>query len=192
MNGDLCQLLDDHLTGTLPPEAATRFAAHLRQCEDCQQAVATQAQLDRLLCEGADEMPGAMLLARIERQMRPSRRRVWLATSGLVAAAVLLVATAAVVWRAGERPEQNPRSVAQQPAVESPGQVAGSDNQTTSETDVEPPAEPRSPVIVQFASESRVIGKPIPTQSPNVSIVWVYPEYVSHDEQEPTEAPPLP
>ncbi|MEX0938505.1 MAG: zf-HC2 domain-containing protein [Pirellulales bacterium] len=192
MNGDLCQLLDDHLTGTLRREDASRFAEHLLQCEDCRQAVAMQAELDRLLCDGADEQPGAMLLARIERQIRLSRRRRWLVTSSMTAAAVLLVATAAVVWQAGERPEGNVRSVVQQPPVEPQGQIVDSDTPKTGETDVEPPVEPRSPVIVQFASESRVIGKPIPTQSPNVSIVWVYPEYVSHDEQEPTEAPPLP
>src|SRR5207244_2547418 len=125
--------------------------AHLADCPDCARAVRDQERLDALLAEAVDRLDPvpAGLAERIRRRRRLARRR------RVAAAAAVLAVAAGVAWllMPTDRPPTPLASV--QPAADAP--------------------QPAERVRVTFPAGSNVIAVPVPAESPNVTVIWVYP-----------------
>ncbi len=148
-----CQLLDDYLAHDLIGDEHTRFVAHLPDCPECRRAVREQQRLDDLLMEATAELEPvpAGLTGRIERRLRAARRR------RVAAALTALVAAVAGLWLFG-RPA--PRMDDPRPPL---AQVPS-----------EPPR-PAARVRVTFPARANLLAVPVPTDSPNVTALLVYP-----------------
>jgi anti-sigma factor RsiW len=158
MNLSPCLLLDDYLAHDLGGAEAARFAAHLAVCPDCQRAVHEHERLAILLTAAADRLGPvpAGLTERVQRRLRSVRRRRLAALAGILAAA------AAVLLLLGRpAPRQPERELT---SVEVRPQPAA------------PEASPRPARIrVTFPAGANVVAVPVQTESPNVTLVMVYP-----------------
>ncbi|OHB73173.1 MAG: hypothetical protein A2V70_09120 [Planctomycetes bacterium RBG_13_63_9] len=165
-----CDHLDQYLGGWLSDEQAAQFEIHLRDCPGCRQEAQQQRRIDRLLDRGARllELAPALLIDRIERRLQQTvRRRAVRWAWGLAAAVLLILATGVGVAMRHFGTRAEPPAIAQQP------------DPIAAEPDSERP-DPRTPVAVcdvevTLDDPSEAILVPLPTQSPNVSIVWIYP-----------------
>lgn len=167
-----CDRLDDYLAGGLREEERAGFQAHLAGCPACRREIEQQREVHLLLARATRQLEPAPapLIDRIEGQVRRSdRRRAVRWSLGLSAAAAVVLA----LWigfatgQFGPRPEPPP--VVQQPRQPPIDQA----RQVPLAVDQMPQTE--TPVRVTAADPSRAILRPVPTQTPNVSIVWVYP-----------------
>lgn len=92
-----CEQLDAYLDGSLRPEAAAEFVAHLPGCSTCEGELGRQRELDRLFRAAKDhlEQPPATLQVRVETALndaeRPRPRLRFVRFAPLAAAAVLLL-----------------------------------------------------------------------------------------------------
>ena len=173
MNESPCDRLDDYLGNWLCKEEATRFEAHLSGCPVCPGEIRRQRRINLLLAQGAKHAPPvpSSLSVRIERQVRRAghRRAAWLACA--VSAAVVLVSAVGIgVAMRGAGTPDDPRPVVRQspkPVVERPEPPRPTPPQ---------PAPPRKPDVQVVCNDpSDAIAVALPTESPNVSIVWIYP-----------------
>lgn len=147
-------MLDDYLDGGLAGDETARFAEHLVDCHDCRAAVRGHERLSAVLTEAIVEFNSAPagLTDQIRRRLRVARRR------RLVAGAAALAASVAAVWFVVRG---NPRPVEPGPEV----------------ADVRPlPELPTHAVRVTFPAGAKVLVVPVPSDSPNVTIIWVYPD----------------
>ncbi len=170
MSSPECVNLDEYLLGWLPVEASERFEAHLVDCPECRDECRRQHTVDRQLAAVArhsQPLPGA-LAGRIERRIRSAawKRRVRLG-AGSSLAALLLVAG---VWLAVGNRGVNPpgERLAQRELVDSP-EVDRAETASRHEPSISPSAS------VKSTDPSRAIIVPVETDSPNVTLVWVYP-----------------
>jgi anti-sigma factor RsiW len=161
MNAPPCLLLDDYLAHDLDDAEAARFADHLAECPACRRAVHENERLTALLTAAADRLTPvpAGLTERVGRRLQSVRRRRFAATAAALTAA--LAAAAAVLWWLGHPA----------PRVPEP-------ERTVAEVRPQPPA-PEAPgsadrVRVTFPAGANVVAVPVPTESPNVTFVWVY------------------
>jgi hypothetical protein len=162
MTHTYCRQLDDYLAHNLAEDERAAFAGHLPDCPACRQAVGEQEQLDQRLRAATAllESPPADLVARIEGQLRAARRRRLTAWAAGLAAVIALACVTG--WLFTREPPGDGSSPV--PIVEAPA----------------PPPQPESPdprslVRVTFQPEAEVIAVPLKTESPNVTIIWVYP-----------------
>jgi hypothetical protein len=150
-----CRWLDDYLAHDLTGDEHARFVTHLPDCADCRRAVRERERLATLLTEATTKLDPVPtdLTDRISRRLRATRRRRF------AAAAAALAVIASAVWligRTAPRPDKPQPPLADvKPAPESP-----------------PPAER---VRVTFPESAHVLAVPAPTESPNVTFLWVYP-----------------
>jgi anti-sigma factor RsiW len=171
MSSSECVNLDDYLLGWLPVEAASRFEAHLADCPDCRDECRRQQQVDqRLAAVARHSQPVPPALAnRIERRIRSAawRRRIQIG-SGSTAAALVLAAS---LWLAvGHRGVNTPGDPLAQQKLESvPRREDHVESPLGHEQSVAPP------VSVRCKDPSRAILIPVETESPNVTLVLVYP-----------------
>jgi hypothetical protein len=157
MTSTPCKLLDDYLARDLSGDVLDCFRQHLGDCAECRQAVQEFELLSSWLTEATTrlELVPASLTQRSVRVARPSRWR------RLAAAATALAAMAAAIWFL-PRPSPRPLEPKIQVAAEQPG-PASQESQSA------------NPVRVHFPTAAHVFAVPQPTDSPNVTIVWVYP-----------------
>jgi anti-sigma factor RsiW len=199
MSDPQCEQLDEYLCGGLPSGEAADFEAHLAACPACREQSAVQRQIDRLLAEGTAgiEPVPISLPGRIERGVRAARRRRLLAWAGAAAAA------AGIMFVLGLWGVQNvflPRGVAD-PVAQRPA-----DDRALSKTfaqmrkapplqgagvgpaPVPSPAPPQpqaaARVSVTLVDSSSAILVPVETQSPNVTLVCIYPTVKVHQEED--------
>jgi hypothetical protein len=156
-----CQRLGDFLDQGLSDEERALFIAHLVECRTCHQAVEAQEHLYQSLRQAVVRLeptpPGLAERIRLRIQ-RGAYRRFLRRTAGLVAASVLL---GLGLWRVASPPApERPGIPAEVEAVPPPGTF-------------HPPSRPL--VEVAFRPPSRVIAVPQPTDSPHVTLFWVYP-----------------
>jgi anti-sigma factor RsiW len=149
-----CDALDDYLAHDLTGDDLARFTAHLPECTDCRRAVGEHERFAALLGEAvaARGPVPAGLTERVGRRLRAARRRRFAAAVGALAAAV------AVVWLVGRTV---PRPVKQSPEV--------------AQAQPAPEVSPSAQVRVTFPPTANVIVVPEPSDSPNVTFLWVYP-----------------
>jgi anti-sigma factor RsiW len=152
MTSSPCPSLDDYLAHDLTGAALARFVAHLPSCPACDRAVREHERLATLLTLAVSRLEPvpAGLTERVRSRLRAARRRRFAAAAAALAAAVV-----AAVWlfaRTAPRPD------------EPPAPLAG--------VQPEPPAEQ---VRVTFPAGANVIAVPAAVESPNVTVIWVYP-----------------
>jgi anti-sigma factor RsiW len=179
---DPCFRLDEFLAGDLDGDPRDEFERHLAECPQCREEAESYARIVQML-QAADRERGGcppLLSARIHEAVsrRRSRRRITAA-----AAAVVLVAVAGLAWMAGRSgpaaPRPEPKSMAAAPKHEPIPTVApeSPDSVRVVEPVLPAPPEPPDPqvaaVTVEFGDD--VIGVPIETDDPSVTILWVYP-----------------
>jgi hypothetical protein len=160
-----CALLDDFLARNLGGADLARFTAHVPGCAACQQAVRQQERLDALLVAAVEQLPiPAGLTERVHRRLRAARRRRLAVVAGALSAA----AAVAAIWFFGPwalRPALPTDLRAKAPPI--------------------PAAAPRPTMYARVSfSDVNVRAVSIPTESPNVTVVWVFPG------PRPTPAPP--
>jgi anti-sigma factor RsiW len=146
-------LLDDYLAHDLTGEERARFVAHLADCRDCSRAVREQERLDALLAEAAERLEPvpAGLTERVGRRLRAARRRRFAA-----AALALVIGTIWLLNHTAPRPGEPKAPLAsRRPEPEAP--------------------RPAEHARVTFPAGANVIAVPQPTDSPNVTFLWVYP-----------------
>ncbi len=155
MNPSPCDPLDNYLDRALPDEAHAAFADHARQCPTCRQAVEDQGRVDDLLRRAVAREPVPEgLTPRIARRLREAERGRRLRRAAGLAAALL---AGLGLWGLGRQPP---------PETPRPPEQA----------ETAPPApDPRSLVDVTFESSPSVIALPLRTDSPNVTVIWIYP-----------------
>jgi anti-sigma factor RsiW len=152
-----CHHLDAYFDGELAPADRASFECHLASCPECREAIDEQNRIDALLGGSALanlEAPPPALVEQVGRTLHRRRRFARLAACGLAAsaAAVLLVG---IAWTTGySRPEA---------ALGPPVSAAPVQN------DSEPWA--------TFVGGPDVIVMPIESESPDVTIVRVYPVF---------------
>jgi hypothetical protein len=170
----ICEHRDGYLGKWLTAAERIEFEAHLADCPDCCQVIQEQLLRDCLLaraCTALKPVPPG-LIDRIDRGLRRARRRrVFARTTGLAAAGILicLLATWFIVPGA---PENRSKP--------SPALTKGT-------RPPEPPPDPRSLVQVTVENPSDVIAVPQKTDSPSVTVIWLYPTIRAA--QEPNPAP---
>ena len=171
MSSSECVNLDDYLLGWLPVEAAQKFEAHLVRCPDCREECRRQQRVDqRLAAVARHSQPIPPALAnRIERRIRSAawRRRIFIGSGSTVAALVLI----ASVWLAAGRRGVN--SAGDPLAQHKSESVPRREDRVESPLDRESSVAP--PVSVRCKDPSRAILIPVETESPNVTLVLVYP-----------------
>jgi anti-sigma factor RsiW len=167
MNTPLCEQLDDYLVDSLSKSQRRAFEDHLVQCQDCQRQIERQRRIDGLLAQGSSglEPVPPSLFHSFERQLRLNRRRALRLAWGLSAAATVLLLVG--IWAINRR----------MPAP----LVDGTKGTDQIAENLMPPspvaARSNQPVRVTLADPSAAILLPVETETPNVSIVWVYPTY---------------
>jgi len=94
------ELMDSYISGELTVESNHDVMAHLERCEACRGEVTRRERVRALLNEGLGTPPDVTALqSRIVRAIDAEQRRWWtLARYGSLAAAVLLMASAAFWW----------------------------------------------------------------------------------------------
>ncbi len=172
MSSPECINLDEYLLGWLPLEAAERFEAHLVDCPECRDEGRRQQTVDRQLAAVArhsQPVPGA-LAGRIERRIRSAawKRRLRLGAGSSLAALLLI----AGVWLAVETGNRGVNPPADPLAHREPvdtSEEAPLETLSPHEPSISPSAS------VKSTDPSRAIIVPVETDSPNVTLVWVYP-----------------
>ena len=178
---NFCSPLDEYLAGDLvgPPREA--FERHLSDCPRCRDEAESYARLAELL-QTADRQlvrcPPALSTrthdALLRRQLR---RRITVAT-----AVVLLAAIGGVAWMAngkfGPAHPENRQQMADRNDEHVPDLAPASDGQIGAVESPRPfppqsAGEQAAAVHVEFGGD--VIGVPIETDDPAVTILWVYP-----------------
>jgi anti-sigma factor RsiW len=156
MSSETCSAVDDYLAGDLFGDERARFVAHLSECADCRRAVHEQERIDALLRDavaGLESAP-AGLTVRVRHALRVARRR---------RAAVALTALAASVAAVGILSRPTPR-----PDDPTPVLVR---------SDADPPAlRPAERARVRFPAGAGVTAVSVPTESSNVTFLWLFPE----------------
>jgi hypothetical protein len=162
VNHPLCEQLTDFLDRALSTEERASFTAHLLHCSSCRHSVQEAERIELLLrrAVAASAVP-AGLAERAEKRIRASARGRLAAGLAAAAAAVLLAGIGA--WWFGRVPQPPPPEPPRW--VENPAPPAPPPG----------PPEVRPVVRADFAPESSVIAVRMPSQSPNVTIIWVYP-----------------
>jgi anti-sigma factor RsiW len=156
---DPCEQLDAYLADDLPADAAAEFADHLRDCAECQEAVAEQQWIDGLLRTGAREsvdVPRASLIDAMRVTVHRRRRRTQLIACGLAVAASLLIAFG---WIA-----IHDRTIA------SNDKTNGNNVAINGANGAKPQAAPRATFVVTDDS----IAVPVASRHSNVTVVRVY------------------
>jgi anti-sigma factor RsiW len=182
MNQSTCNNLDDYLADELDDRRRTEFETHLEACPACREELVAQAELTRLLRAATEmlEASPAELPAGVNRGLAATAAR----RGRSVGAAVLIAAVVvcAAWWGLHEvrdgkevvRPQPEPRVVKQRRTNadedEDRRQKGESETANMAETAVAAP-----PAEVQVASSSEMIAVPIKSESPNVTIFWLYP-----------------
>jgi anti-sigma factor RsiW len=166
MTDSPCHQLDDYLTGTLPPGEMTRYVDHLTVCASCRREIELQDAIDLALRAPAPDLerPPKDLVERIDRQSkssRPGRAVLWTAACVAAAASLFGVVWHVHSWR---------KHVADPPGHQRVTQARPAGDQ---------------PVEIRFDPADNVIAVPMPTESDEVSIVWVYPVYQPPDRTTP-------
>jgi hypothetical protein len=163
MSASPCDAIDGYLGNWLTEPERAAFAAHLKECPQCQKAMGEQQAITQLLAMAlTSEAPVlAGLSERIEKHMRSARRR---RLAGQVAALAALVTLACGVALWLRRPA-HPESKAIRP------DIAVAPRQVPQANDARPPA----PVEVAFQGSSDVLALPIETHNPTITLIWVYP-----------------
>jgi anti-sigma factor RsiW len=159
MNHRECNQLDAYLLELLEPDERAAFAEHLVGCPTCAREIEVQRRLDGLLAQvgQVDAVPALGL--RFDQRLRVRRRRVWLGVGALAASMVL-----AAGWLLG-------------PKALSPNTLSVATNAVP----LQPPLTGRPKVSVRLGDN--VIGLPIETSDPRVTIVWTYPVLAGGDVQ---------
>jgi hypothetical protein len=166
MNYDACCNLDASLLGDLPPDAVSRFSAHVDQCESCRDAIDQQRWIDGLLTSPLGrqlESPTGTLIDSFRATKNPRPRQTRLIACVFATAAALAIAAG---WTALNR---------RAPTIGAPDGVA----ETVVIDDVAPPS-PRidlDPPHATFVGGPDVLVVPVASRHPNVTIVRVYPTY---------------
>ena len=171
MRSPKCVNLDDYLLGWLPVEAAQRFEDHLVDCPGCREECRRQQRVDQRLAVVArhsQSVPPA-LAGTIERRIRSVawRRKLRIGT-GSIAAALLLVAS---FWLAAGHRGGNP--LGDPLALQKSEPAPRAEDRLESPVGRKPSLAP--PVSVRCKDPSRAILIPVETESPNVTLVLVYP-----------------
>jgi hypothetical protein len=157
MPSTLCQLLEDYMNHDLTPADCARFETHLRECAPCRQALGEERDLDALLSTALREpLPGGFE-GNFQLRLRAAKRRRLIAAMVAVAASVALIV---LVFRPFRTPDQPPPAPHVE-ALPAPPPSSG------------PP--PAAQAQVRFPKNAGVVAVPVPSDSPNVTIVQVYP-----------------
>ncbi|HUG89508.1 MAG TPA: zf-HC2 domain-containing protein [Planctomycetaceae bacterium] len=180
---ELCDRLDEFLAGDLVGTPCDEFECHLADCPRCRDEADSYSRIVELL-RTADREPGdcpPLLPARVQEAVsrRRSRRRTMAA-----AAAIVLVAIGGFAWMAGGRfgpvahpddPESTASGGKRDPGpAAAPGFPEGiAVVEAPPSARPEPPGQRTAAVTVEFSDD--VIGVPIETDDPSVTILWVYP-----------------
>ena len=99
---DIEQILVDYADGQLSQSDSSKVAEHLSQCEECRKVLdALQKSLDLADIIWADGLPE---IEDIRIPVAKTRKVRW-SRNAAIAASILLVATASVVWHACTRPK---------------------------------------------------------------------------------------
>jgi hypothetical protein len=178
---DLCSQLDEYLAGDLAGPPREAFERHLCGCPHCREEAESYARLAEVLQIGDRQLvhcpPRLSTLTRDALWRRQFRRRITAA-----AAIVLLAAIIGAAWlangRSGPAQPENRQRIADRsdedvpvPALESDGQIAGVEAPRPFAADS--PGERLETVRVEFGDD--VIGVPVETGDPSITILWVYP-----------------
>ncbi len=160
-----CQLLDDYLDdyldGKLSPIEMRRFTQHLADCENCQEALAQQQWLDQLLVQSSDLAPLPAELATISLSP-PPRPFPWPAIMATALAASLLLAFS--LW-------DGPANDVRDPLAQETESTATDEAPDEALVQLDAPQAP----IATFLAEDDVIVVPVESDSPEVTIIQVYP-----------------
>jgi anti-sigma factor RsiW len=155
MSTHSCSALDDYLAGDLVGGECARFIAHLPDCPACRRAVREAERIDALLMEAAGlETVPAELVGRVRNRLRIARRR---------RAAVVMTALAASIIAVCLINRPTPRPV--DPSLP----LARIELETS-------PPRPSQRARVSFPAGSGVAAVPVPTDSPNVTFLWLFPD----------------
>ena len=166
MNYDDCSHLDAFLLGDLDSAAASRFNAHLNQCETCRDAVEEQRWIDGLLTSpiGSElESPPERLIDTFHQTVDSRRRRTRLVACVFATAAAVAIAAGWIVLNR------------QASVVDAPGGVAV--NTADHDADLSTPQKHTEPPRATFVGGSDVLVVPVTSRHTNVTIVRVYPAY---------------
>jgi anti-sigma factor RsiW len=151
MHGNGCDRLDDFLDRDLSGDDRQRFVEHLDSCAACREAVAGHqalAQRLRIEMERIDSTP-PMLASRIEGRILRDRFLRFAVTA--FAASVAFAAMWLAIDRVPRRLSEPPPAVVQNRPTDKPT------------------------VQIRFPKRD-VIAMPVASESPNVTVVMVYPE----------------
>jgi anti-sigma factor RsiW len=167
MNKPDCELLDAYLLGWLSAEEAAAFESHLASCAECARQKSLQARIDEA-AEKARNQPEAvppLLVARTHRRVRAARTWRLVRIACGLAAAALLVVLPGRSWFAGLG------GTGVSPVAQS----------STGKMPVPPVAAAIEPPRVRLVDPSSAILVPMPSENPDVTIVWVYPTWKPGD-----------
>jgi anti-sigma factor RsiW len=150
MDEPLCQWLDDFLAHDLVGDERQRFVDHLAVCQRCGEAVSEQRRIVGRLREALDrlEPAPAVLAGHIERRIQTVRRRRIAVAAIALAASIALFA----LWLQTDHTAPSPSSRRSGPTL----------------------ASNTPPVRVTFPARN-VIAVPVESESPNVTVLMVYP-----------------
>jgi anti-sigma factor RsiW len=158
---DLCNNLDDYLSGNLAEDEATAFSEHQRECGECREAVEQQQWINNLLqsplVRELEPAPSVRILALRSRDQLSRRSSRALAATLSVAAAVVV----AIGWTALHDHTLAP---ADQHAT---GRPSGAIDQQHAKPG------PRA----WFVASSGSITVPLESRSSDVTVVRVYPAF---------------
>jgi anti-sigma factor RsiW len=162
MNRADCKNLDTFLSDDLSPADASRFTAHLDECENCRDAVDQQRWIDGLLCSplATDvEAAPSSVTSRVASRATRRRRQIQLTACGLASAAAIVVAAG---W-----------TVKLNRQTSDPIGIVNNDVPDAQAHNLAIAAPPRS----TFVGGPDVIVMPVESRHPNVTIVRIYPTY---------------
>ena len=186
-----CSQLDAYLQGDLSLDEETRFAEHLMVCADCERALAQQRWLDDLLREAAAAEPIPAELETVAVSQPTVSLPGWTWQVPAIAAALLL---ALFLWPKTELAQvAEPKPNFDEPSIDKPSinepsivkpsidaAVASEPRATATrppQQELDPPSNATASVRPKatFIAEDDVIVVPIESDSPEVSIIQVYP-----------------
>jgi anti-sigma factor RsiW len=160
MDEPLCQWLDDFLAHDLSGDEKQRFVDHLTVCPRCRDAVAEFRRMSERLVEAVQRLepiPSA-LASRVALRIQIVRQRRFAIAAVALAASIALFA----FWLQPDHP-------ATPPASRDLGPILASN---------------ASPVRVTFPAHN-VIAVPVKSESPNVTVLMVYPVLQSESPSNP-------